>query len=374
MGEQYKNITNATQSILGFKGDCGSKEGEVTITDDPDLLFNRFVIEKNGSITKITSENVSKYLNKEITLRSPFKCKTKNGNFCSTCVGETVFAMSKSDQVNLGLFINDIASKILNLFMKSTHELVVKVFDIKDFNDFVYPKPKQPMFYHEVDPTDNLQKIRCNCDIEWRIPKSAVNPIDTVYSVLAHGSVLVCNGNNKVDDLPHSIILGTEVMTNPFEIVKPNTGDNEDSKHFIFRYKKGDIFINNAQSYKKTHTVYRMIQLYLRGSVSNLIPLDAHLMTLQNTFKTNKSLGDNDLSISLLLASLSRDANNVFKPARETGTDKYVFIATDDLVSISNTFNAMIGPDAGRAMISAMSRSYEEQTANPSPIERVFQS
>lgn len=373
-GEQYKNITNAAQSIMGFKGDCGSTEGELTTCDDRELLYNRFVIEKNGSLTKITTQNVDKYLGKEIKLRSPFHCRTKNGHFCSTCAGETPFALTKSDTVNLGLFISDIASKILNMFLLATHESVMKVFDIKNFNDFVYPKPNKPMFYHEIDPVDGMEKIRCNYDIEWKIPKSAVTPTDTVYSVLAHGSVLRCDGQVKADEELHSIVLGTEVITIPFEIIKPNTGENDDNKHFIFKYKKGDVFINNAQSYKKTYTVYRMIQLYLRGTVSNLIPLTAHLITLQNTFKTNKSLGDNDLSVSLLLASLSRDGDDLSKPVRETGNSKYMFIGTDDLVALSNTFNAMIGPDAGRAMFIAMTRPYEEQTANPSPMERVFQS
>lgn len=373
-GEQYKNISNAAASVLGFRGDCGTKEGEQVNITNPDLLFNRYVIESTGNLVKVTTENIDKYLGKDIVIRTPFKCKTKNGHFCSTCSGDGPFDLAKTDTVNLGLFITDIASKILNLFMQSTHELVVHVFNIKNFNDYIYPKPEKPMFYHEVDPVDGIEKIRCNYDVEWRIPKSAVTPIDTVYSVLAHGSVLSCIGSEVADTQEHSIILGTEVTTNPFEIVKPASGDNDDTKHFIFRYKKGDVIINSTQSYMKTKTVYRMIQLYLRGSVSNLIPLEAHLMTLKNTFKTNKSLGDNDLSLTLLLATLARDNKDIFKTARETGTDDYIFIATDDLVSISNTFNIMIGPDAGRGMFITMARSYEEQTANPSPIEKAFQS
>ena len=359
---------------MGYRGDCKSTEGEVITEDSEELLFNRYVLNKDKSVTKITTENVHKYLGKEITLRGPSKCRTKNGNFCSTCVGTTPFDSLGADTINLGLYVNDIASKILNLFMSSTHEMVVKVHTISNFNDYIYPKASSGMFYHAIDPIDKIEKVYTNFDLEWKIPKSAITPVDTVYSVLAHGSVLKMTGKNKADDQGHSIILGTEVMTNPFEIVKPLTKDNKDTKHYIFKYKKGDCVLNNTLSYKKTHTVYKMIKLYLRGAVSNLIPIEAHLMTLQNTFKTNKSLGSNNMSIAILLASLARDAKDVRKPVRETGNKDYIFIATDDLVSISGTFNGMVGPDAGRAMFIAMTRSYDEQSANPSPIEKAFQS
>ncbi|MGL5715460.1 MAG: hypothetical protein ACRCX2_20745 [Paraclostridium sp.] len=373
-GELFKNISTAAQSIIGYRGDCGSKKGDTVNCDSKELIYNRYVLNKDGTTTKINTENVHKYVGKDIILRSPTYCKTKDGNFCSTCVGTTPFDSLNTDTVNLGLYLTEIASAVLNLFMKSTHELIVKVFKMKDFNDYIYPKPSKPMFRHEIDPIDGIEKVYTNYDIAWKIPKSAITPIDTIYSVLAHGSVIQCNGSDKVDNQEHSIILGTEVTTNPFEIVKPDTGENDDTKHFIFRYKKDDCVLNNTQTYKKTQTVYKMLKLYLRGNVSNLIPIEAHLMTLQNTFKTNKKISDSDLSVCILLATLARDAADVRKTSRETGSSEYVFVGTDDLVSLGGTFNAMVGPDAGRSMFISMARSFEEQTSNPSPIEKVFQS
>ena len=375
-GEQYKNITNATQSIMGYIGDCGSDLGVTVNYNKKILLYNKFVINKDKSLTKITSKNVDKYIGKDILIRSPFTCKVKNGNFCSTCTGTTPFDSTKSASVNFGMYINDLASDLMNLFMSSSHDLVIQVFNIGDLNSYLYPSRPTPLFTTRIDPIDNIEKIYCNEDITWKVPKSAITATDTTFHVLAHGSIIYTE-DKPTNETPASSVaftLGTEIETNPTNIISPDTIENKDSKHYLLRYMKGEVFVESTSTYRKTQTVYKMLQLFLRGTVSNLIPLETHLTTLKSTFNSNKKLADNDLGLNILLGTLARNAANPAIAARIKPSAPYIFVGTDDLITLANTFNGMIGPNAKRSMFTAMARSYDQQTQNPSPIEVAFNS
>ena len=102
--------------------------------------------------------------------------------------------------------------------------------------------------------------------------------------------------------------------------------------------------------------------------------METHLETLKNNFKANVELGAADLSLEILVGSLARDANDPKKPARETGSKKYVFASLYELGVMGGTFNAVFGPDAGKALMITLAKSEQEQTANISPLEKALRS
>lgn len=366
-GAQYNDISNAMQNIMGIRGDCGSKRGTKVNTSDPNKLLNRYLI-INGKAVKVTLDNVNKFLNKDVIMRDLIYCKEKNGHYCSTCVGDGPFDLKHMDKVPLGMMTSDVASNILNLFMKSTHDLRAGMYRIKDLNDFIYPKPDKPIFEIKEDPIEHVEKVYCLEDLTWKVPTASVDTIDTVYSVLAHGSVVTDkNGKN------YAFVMGTEVFTRPTEIVNPDIEKfHELERHVMFKYNKGDVFLTSVHTARKEMTVYKMMQLFLSGNVSNLVPFESHFQTMKNTVMTNKKVKINDISLGLILSTLARDANDITKPARETETLNYKFISLYDLICMSGTFNAVFGPDAVKSIVININKPTKEQVKSVSPMEKAL--
>ena len=364
-GAQYNDISNAMQNIMGIRGDCGSKRGTKVNTSDPNKLLNRYLI-INGKPVKVTLDNVNKFLNKDVVMRDLIYCKEKNGHYCSTCVGDGPFDLKHMDKVPLGMMTSDVASNILNLFMKSTHDLRAGMYRIKDLNDFIYPKPAKPIFEIKEDPIEHVEKVYCLEDITWKVPTASVDTIDTVYSVLAHGSVVTDKTGKN-----YAFVMGTEVFTRPTEIVKPDVEKfHELERHVLFKYNKGDVFLTSVHTARKEMTVYKMMQLFLSGNVSNLVPFESHFQTMKNTVMTNKKVKINDISLGLILSTLARDANDITKPARETETLNYKFVSLYDLICMSGTFNAVFGPDAVKSIVININKPTKEQVKSVSPIDR----
>lgn len=361
-GSQYKDITGAMNPVLGFDRDCGSTVGEKIQTNDMWDLLNRYVIEDGKSIL-VTLDNVQNYLGKEIEIRSPFHCLEKNGHYCSRCVGRTVFEMTGESRVALGMYTAEAASGVMNMFMKSTHNLGTSTFIIDNLNKFLYPIPDKDLFYLDKDPIDGIVKIYCKEDISWRVPSSAVRKEGIEYKILAHGSIISTKGKD------YAMVLGTEIPSSPSEVLNPDQKDNEIEKHYIFNYYAGMPISNTNVTFREANTVYRMFNLFLQGNVSGLPPIESHKMTLMNAFKTNKNITASPITFDIILSTLARDANDLRIPARNTGGKNYKFVSCNDLTVMSGSFNALYGPDAVRGMVISAAKSYDEQTKNVSPIE-----
>lgn len=366
-GAAYKQVYNAAQNIRAVWGDCGDKEGIEIVANNTKDILNKYVIEKDGSNTLITSDNISNYLGKKLRVRSPLKCKEKNGHFCSHCIGIEPFKLANKKEMYIGVFISDSTSMILNMFMKVTHNMGVEVFRIFDLHKYIYPKPNRTLFEIRHDDIDKVDKVYTTEDLVWMVPQSAVNAEGTYYSILAHGSILETKNSQ-----PYSFVLGTEILTKPDFILKPGHAENPSQTHYKLIYNAGSPFIENSVTTRKEMTVYKMFNLFIKGGITNLIPLEMHLETFHNTVTNNKKVNISDTSLGILIASLARDASDLEKPVRETGRSEYVMVGCDDLTIMSGTFNAFFGNDARRAITIASSKEPDEQDKVISPLEIAY--
>ena len=367
-GTLLKYISNAMQNVRGYKGDCGATEGIIVRNAREVDIKYKYIIE-NGKQVYVTSKNISKYIGKTVEVRHVLKCKMKNGHFCSHCIGEEPFKLAGRDMINVGMFVFDVSSAILNMFMKVTHNLGADMFRITNLEDkFVYPKPsKGTLFEVRHDELDNVEKVYCKKDIVWMVPKSSLSPEGTNYKILAHGSIVENESGEK-----YTLTLGTQVVTNPTELLKPGHPSNPSLTHYKLVYKEGDAFVENCLIPRDEMTVYKMFNLFVKGAISNLIPIEMHLDVAHNVISNNKKVNINDISLGLIIASLARDASNTSKPMRETGTKDYVMISCDDLTIMSGTFNAFFGNDAKRALVIATAKDPDEQDKVISPIEIAY--
>lgn len=111
--------------IAGPKGsDCKtSKTYDVKIYPNMKTSYlNRYIVE-GDSLIELTPENIDKYVNKTVHMRSPIYCKMKEPCFCNICVGNQPYLLGLT---NFGLAVNRISNKLLTLSMKKFHDLTIK--------------------------------------------------------------------------------------------------------------------------------------------------------------------------------------------------------------------------------------------------------
>ncbi len=122
-GELVKYIFRVTQNIKIVEPDCGSKFGitDIILPGYESLYYGRYIMEGN-SLVEITNENINGYINKTLLLRSPAYCKTKDNNFCETCMGKDLSRTPKAIHTSAA----EPGSVMMNASMKAMHGKALK--------------------------------------------------------------------------------------------------------------------------------------------------------------------------------------------------------------------------------------------------------
>jgi hypothetical protein len=136
-GYMSKQITSVFQSLqlAKYGSDCETKRSmSIVITDSmKDTYVGSYL--SNG--IKLTYDNIDKYLNKSIDIRSPIICEDEK--ICSKCAGERIYDIIGifDDDINIGLFVNKIYSELLQKSLQKTHVMGVSLMDIGDMNSWL---------------------------------------------------------------------------------------------------------------------------------------------------------------------------------------------------------------------------------------------
>ena len=83
-----------------------------------DMIMYSYVINNDGSLTEITSENKSKFIGKTVKLRFSSMCEAKNG-ICNKCAGNLFYRLGIR---NVGAATPQIPSRLKVLSMKLFHD------------------------------------------------------------------------------------------------------------------------------------------------------------------------------------------------------------------------------------------------------------
>lgn len=127
LAKKTNQALNAVQA--GPKGsDCKTtKTCDVYIY--PEMVndyMNRYIVE-DGKLVELTQDNIKKYINTTVHMRSPIYCKMEEPYFCNICMGNQPYLLGLE---NFGLAINRISNKLLTLSMKKFHDLTIKTEEI----------------------------------------------------------------------------------------------------------------------------------------------------------------------------------------------------------------------------------------------------
>lgn len=103
--------------------DCGTKLTiTVKLTDkNISIYMYSYIVESNGSLVELTSENADKYKGKIVKMRFSSMCKSKTG-ICNKCAGTLFYRLGIT---NVGASTPKIPSTLKNISMKAFHDSVV---------------------------------------------------------------------------------------------------------------------------------------------------------------------------------------------------------------------------------------------------------
>lgn len=121
--------------ILGPEdSDCGTtRHIKVKVTDSNinDIMYC-YVIENDGSLTEITSENKDKFIGTTVKLRFSSMCESRNG-ICNKCAGNLFYRLGIK---NIGTAIPQVASRLKVISLKGFHDSTVKITEMDPMKAF----------------------------------------------------------------------------------------------------------------------------------------------------------------------------------------------------------------------------------------------
>lgn len=129
-GELVKYIFRVTQNIKIVEPNCGTRFGisDKILSGSEGMYVGRYVIQ-GSNLIEITQDNVKSFLGKDLILRSPAYCITKDGNFCEICMGKDLSRTPKAIHTAAA----QPGSVMMNASMKAMHGKALKTvrFDFK---------------------------------------------------------------------------------------------------------------------------------------------------------------------------------------------------------------------------------------------------
>lgn len=117
-GAQVKDLTSLFGRIKIVEEDCGSKQGEILRLHKGNIkgwMGSWFM--EGGKLVNITKDNANSLLGKPLNMRVPQYCKSKDGDKCKRCVGDSLGALAH----RLGSEVVNIAQKFQLISMKQAH-------------------------------------------------------------------------------------------------------------------------------------------------------------------------------------------------------------------------------------------------------------
>lgn len=123
-GEATKFNYRIFQNTTVGEEDCGSELGLPTVirSSEAKSYISSSVIDK-GKVVELTDENIHKYVDVPVLLRSPVYCHTPGVNFCAVCMGKKI----ASTPTAISTYCADIGSLFQNLEMKKMHGVSLKL-------------------------------------------------------------------------------------------------------------------------------------------------------------------------------------------------------------------------------------------------------
>lgn len=208
-------------------------------------------------------------------------------------------------------------------------------------------------------------KIICNKECELIIHKDNIEEnIDGNLDAFMFGTLLVIHDGKEL--VTKTVTLGTRVVIPLYS--SEQVSDADDGKHKIIHFFEGDTIIENDEVVATISNVYGLFNNFLLGRLSPTIPREKYYTIMLNSMETNVKLNFPRVYLEIMIGQMF--VNEKGKLSRLSNSDKSYPLGVTDLVQNSNTYNSMTFEDFTKSMVINLGKTDEEQTSDPSVLEK----
>lgn len=235
--------------------DCGTTMTiPLTITDSNKQYVLYRYINENGKRVLTTSENIGNYVGKTVQLYSPQCCK--HDAICGKCAGQIFYKLGVTQ---IGLLVTSITQKLLNIKLKSKHDLSQKA-SIVD-KKLIFETQNN---YFDIQDGYIVNKV----PMKIFIPRM----FDEFKGFALEATIATAFGVLPVKFYDNS---GKEIMSN--RLTLPTTLEfhiyddiQEDPDYYILQYEAGSKVCSVAMRQSITNVEFYINQVYLYSKTAQI--------------------------------------------------------------------------------------------------------
>lgn len=368
MSKQMMALLQSEELDPNPKSDCGTKATIPLMIDSStaQYVLRRNILD-NGKIVTLTSKNIGNYMNKTVKLFSPACCT--HDRICAKCAGPLFYDLGGITRV--GLLCTQFTDKILNIKLKSKHNLAQSAGSIKEKqtmldhtekiyikDGYLYNKEKMKVYIPRIkDETEGDADIvgfeRESTYISGLgvVPVQFVDKNDkpTVSTILTIPALL-------------EFILYAEVQ--------------EDPDYFILTYEPNSAITKLAIRQSVVNVEYFINQIFLYSKIAQL----PYPLIVQMTFNC-MSMNNIDLeSPSIIYELLTRrtcrtDDNDTFAKiyGKNPNVDPLSYKKDNfrSLVQTSNFLSGLLFQDISNSVKKGLTSTLNNRKQRETPLETI---
>lgn len=364
-GAMAKELMAALQSAHlnpDRNSDCGTKSTipfTITKKNKQYVLYRN--IEVNGKPYELNLDNIDKFVDKQVRLYSPQCCV--NESICGKCAGSSFHNLGVT---NVGLLMTQITQKLLNLKLKSKHDLSQSANII----------PLSTTFLHQNQ----------YCYIDSGILKNKITMKLFIPRLLEEMSAFVHESTHmtcfaffpvKFYDNSGNEVLSTFMTIPAMMIFNLYEEAQEDPEYYIISYEPNSSICDMRASQSVANVDFFLNQIFLRSRT----PQIHYNMMAEMTFRcleiNNKDLTGPSLCYELLARTLCVDDNGktfAYTYGKNQNVDQmsYTKLPVRKAVHNSNVLSGILFQDAVGALSTSLANTLNGVESTETPLEKLI--
>lgn len=341
--------------------DCGTKVTiPITVTKNNTkyLLFRN--INDNGKMVQTDLHNIDNYIGKTINVYSP-QCCTRN-TICGKCAGRLFYNLGAT---NVGLLTTQITQKLLNLKLKSKHNLSQNAGIIPENYIFLH---ENKFFKVENGDLINLAKIR------FFIPRL----LEELDGFIKEPTMVSCMGIFPVKfyDNSDQLILETNMIVPAVLEFNVYNEIQEDAENYIITYESGSNICSLGIQKSVVNVEYFINQIFLYSKAPQ-IPYNIMTEMMFRCLEINNiDLTGPSITYELLARRVCRNGDKPFSTlyGKNSNTDpmSYKKLRFREAVHTAGALQAILFQDISAGMNKGLAMTLNGIEPTPTPLETVI--
>ena len=347
------------------KSDCGTKSTipfTITESNTSYVLFRN--ISEGGKVVMLTHDNVKKYIGKTVRMYSPQCCINKD--ICAKCGGHTFLELGVE---NAGIMSTEMTDTLLNLKLKSKHDLSQKAAVLKTEQCFL--NPTSNAFCDEKDNHFLKNKVT----MRMFIPRV----LEEISGFINEDSVIRCMGlfpvkfydkNDKVIE-ENMLTIPSTVTFSKYSPVQ------EDPDSYIITYEPNSAICKMSMNQTYANAEFFINQIFLY-SKSPQVPYNMMAELMFKCLDMNKTtLNTPSLAYEFLARRLCHGPNGepfAFIYGKDQNVDQFSYkkYAFREAVQKSGALQGILFQDLSASANYGLAESLRGNKPEPTPLEYVI--